>query len=438
MGGTLDEVSATVGRGSVRELHSPGTPGYRRFNAAMTLAGLAAFGILYCTQALLPQLSDDFAVSPSGASLSVSAATGALALFVLPATSLGVRLGRIRTIRVGLLAAVLLTGLAAAAPSYDVLVAVRALAGVALAGVVAVAMGHVASEVHPRGLGAAMGLYVAGNSLGGISGRLVASAVVDVASWRWAVAVVAAAALVATAAFWVLVPPARGAPAAGSARDRGAAPLCALLRDPTVLALVGIPLVLMGGFVAAYNYLTYRLTEAPFELPAAVVGLVFLAYLAGTLSAAVAGRLADRFGRPRMLGASVVVMAAGLALTLPDRLAPVVAGLLVFTAGFFAAHAVASGWAPVVGAAHPTQASALYVGAYYAGSSVFGVLVGYAWHDGGWPATAAAVGALTLVGLGLGLVVAARSRAPRPGPRPGPQPTNATAASARNAHPEAR
>ncbi len=170
-----------------------------------------------------------------------------------------------------------------------------------------------------------------------------------------------------------------------------------------------LPFVLMGGFVATYNYLAFRLADDPFDLPAAVVGLVFLAYLAGTVSSALAGRAAQRFGRPRVLSASVVVMGLGLVLTLPDRLPLVVAGLVVLTAGFFAAHAVASGWAPVLGAAAPARASALYVASYYAGSSLFGALVGLSWHAGGWDATAASVGVLVLVALLL-VGVAARPR----------------------------
>ena len=155
----------------------------------------------------------------------------------------------------------------------------------------------------------------------------------------------------------------------------------------------------MGGFVAVYNYLGYRLLDEPFSLPLAVAGLVFLAYLAGSLSSAVAGRLADSMGRPRVLVAAVLVMAAGLALTVPDRLTLVIVGLVVFTTGFFAAHAVASGWMPVVAAPYRTRGSALYVCAYYAGSSVFGALLGLAWTDAGWAGVAAGVGALTALAL---------------------------------------
>ena len=392
-------------------LHRPGTPGFRRLNLAMGLAGLAAFGMLYTTQPLLPELSDAFDVGPTTASLTLSVCTGLLALLVVPATALGRRWGRPRTMGVALLVAAVLTLLSALAPTFAVLLVLRALTGAALAAVVGVAMGHVGVEVHASGLATAMGLYVAGNSLGGVGGRLITSVVVDLTSWRWAMAVLGLAALAATAGFWRLLPDATSHDATSyDARAEPTRPRANrdLLTDPAMLAVLLIPFVLMGGFVATYNYLAFRLTAAPFSLPVAVVGLVFVTYLSGTVSSALAGRAAGRVGRGRVLVGSVVVMGAGLALTLPDHLVLVVAGLLVLTAGFFAAHSVASGWAPVVGGRHPSQASALYVCSYYVGSSIFGALVGLSWRAGAWPATAASVGALVLVGLGASLLVAAR------------------------------
>ncbi|WP_240746878.1 MFS transporter, partial [Cryptosporangium phraense] len=156
-------------------------------------------------------------------------------------------------------------------------------------------------------------------------------------------------------------------------------------------ALLAVPFLLMGGFVATYNFLTYRLTDPPFHVSETVVGGVFLTYLAGTLASALAGRAADRWGRPPVLLLSIALMAAGLLLTLPPSLPAVVAGLLVFTSGFFGAHSVASGWAPVIS---PRHGSALYVLAYYAGSSVFGAAVGLGWAAGGWPLTVTVITAM--------------------------------------------
>ncbi|ROR92018.1 YNFM family putative membrane transporter [Nocardioides aurantiacus] len=399
-------MSAATG---VDDLHRPGTPGFARLNGAMVLAGLAAFGMLYAAQPVLPQLGEDFGVGAGAASLTVSATTGALALAVLPAAWVGRRWGRGPTMRWGLVASVLLTALVAVAPGFASLVVLRVLTGLALALVVGVAMGHVGSEVHPAGLGSAMGLYVAGNSLGGVLGRLVTAGVSDLGSWRWGVGALALGAALATAAFWRLLPvsvePAAGSGPRGDGAEADRVPWLALV------ALLSVPFWLMGGFVAVYNYLGFRLSEPPFDLPPALLGLVFLAYLAGTVASAAAGRAADQWGRPRVLVVAVLVMATGLAMTVPDRLVLVIVGLVVLTAGFFAAHAVASGWAPVVAGPAAVRASAAYVMAYYAGSSVFGLWVGAAWTGAGWDGVAVSVGLLVaLAGVAVGVVTLAGGR----------------------------
>ncbi|MDT9593359.1 MFS transporter [Nocardioides zeae] len=391
---------------AAEDRHRPGTPAYRRLNLAMICAGLAAFGMLYATQPVLPEIAAAYGTTATTASLTVSASTGALALAVIPVTALAARWGRVRSMRVGLLLAVALAIACAAAPSIGALIGLRGVLGLVLAGVVAVAMGHVGAEVHPSGVGAAMGLYVAGNSLGGVGGRLVTAGAADLGSWRLGLLLIALFALVATAGFWWLLPDAVNDHPGPQSRG-GFGPV---LREPALLALVAVPFLLMGGFVAVYNYLTFRLVAPPFELPVALVGLVFLAYLAGTTSSAIAGRASDRYGRLPVFAGGVVVMIGGLVLTLVDSVPGVVLGLVLLTAGFFAGHAVASGWTSLAAGASATQASALYVCAYYGGSSVFGAWVGTAWSAFGWPGVVVWVGALAALALAAGVFAASRLR----------------------------
>lgn len=381
--------------------HRAGTPEFARLQRAMLGAALAAFALLYCTQPLLPAIGADLGGGPAAASLTVSATTGALAIAILPLSSLAEALGRIRLMRIGLVTACGLVLVSATAPNLAVLVVVRALVGVALAAVVAVAMGHVGDEVHPGAVGSAMGVYVAGNSLGGVGGRLVAAAAGDGTSWRWGVLAVGGLGVAATALFSYRIPAAARftpVPLNWVAQRRVVA---AHLRDSGIVRLGLIAFLLMGGFVASYNFLTYRLSHAPFRLSQGVIGLIFLAYLAGTATSALAGRLADRWGRRFSLVTAIVVMAAGLVLTVPDNVVLVVAGLLVFTGGFFAAHAVASGWVSRRARTARAQASALYLLAYYAGSSILGSVTGLAFSHGGWPATVLVVGGYLGVALAL-------------------------------------
>jgi YNFM family putative membrane transporter len=377
----------------------PGDPGYRRVNVAMFVSGVAIFAVLYSAQAVLPQLSADFGLTPASAALSMSVATAALALGVLPISALSERWGRVPVMTVSVVAVAVLGLLVPFSPTYPVLLVLRALQGLAVAGLPAVAVAYLADEVHPRALGGAVGLFIAGNGLGGLTGRMLAGFATDLGGWHAGLAAVALLALACAIAFVVLLPgqrharqtPISAARLAGSVRDH--------LGTPALRRLFLAGFMLMGGFVTLYNFIGYRLMREPFGLSAAAVGLVFLAYLGGTVSSAVAGRLADRFGRPRVFVAAVLLAVAAAALTLPDALAPVLTGVVLLTVGFFGAHSVASGWIGRLARTDRAQASGLYLFAYYTGSSVGGWAGGLVYQHAGWSGTVVYLVALFTVAL---------------------------------------
>lgn len=382
----------------------------RRLNLAMLFAALAAFGLLYSTQALLPAIGAAFDVGPTAASLTVSAATGALALAILPLSSAAESFGRVPVMRWGLLVACLSTFAVAAAPEFWVLLVARALVGVALAAVVAVAVAHLGDEVHPAELGTAIGVYVAGNTLGGISGRLIPGLVEENSSWRAAIALLGVVALLASLAFVRMLPHARRQSSVATSVREHVHAVRELAGDSGIARLCLLAFLLMGGFVACYNYLTFRLEGSPLHLSTTVTSLLFLAYLAGTVSSPLAGRLSDRFGRKRLALLGIVISLAGLALMLPDQIACITGGLLIFTFGFFATHSVASSWVSSRAEGRRGQAAAMYLLAYYLGSSTFGALIGLAYQHDGWPAAASAIALLFVLG---GLTVASVRELPR-------------------------
>ncbi|MFF3751055.1 MFS transporter [Streptomyces sp. NPDC002018] len=368
---------------------SPGRPGYRRMSLALFAAGVATFALLYSTQALLPAISTGLGVTASQASWTVSAATGALALFVLPLSALSERFGRRTLMTVSLAVAVGVGLLVPFAPSLEWLVALRAVQGAALAGLPASAMAFLAEEVRPKALVAAIGLFVAGNSVGGMSGRIVAGWAAQLWGWRAALGVVGLLAVVCAVVFRVLLPRARHfTPRPLSARSL-ARTVGGHLADPLLRRLYAIGALFMTVFGAVYTVIGYRLVEAPFRLPQGIVGSVFLVYLVGTVSSAAAGRLVARLGRRGALYLAVGTTAAGLLLSLTDTLTAVLLGLVLITAGFFAGHAVASSSVSRTAKTGRAQASALYQSAYYLGSSAGGTLGAVAFHAGGWTATVA-------------------------------------------------
>jgi YNFM family putative membrane transporter len=346
---------------------------------------LALFALLYAPQPVLPQLARTFSLTPGIAALLVSAATLGLAVAAIPLGTLSEAVGRRRTMIAALLLAEVLGLILPWMDNFPLMVAIRLVQGAAVAGLAAVAVAYLAEESGGRQMGTTMGLYVAGTTIGGMSGRLLGGITGDAWGWKGGLLAVSLLAGVCTILFIVLLPVERR-----HHRQRLQwRPLLAGLRiaasDPVLYGPYFVAVLGMGSFVTVYNVLGFRLTAPPLLISPALAALAFLAYAAGTVTSALAGRAADRWGRSAVLMCGLVITVLGLVLMLADSLPAIVVGLVVFTGGFFAAHSVASGW---VGARAPAtsrgQASALYQFAYYAGSSVGGVAGGSAYAAWGW------------------------------------------------------
>ncbi len=372
--------------------HAKGSLAYRRILAGLAFAGVATFAQLYSTQAVLPRIARELQVTAAEAALTVSLATVGLAVTVIPWSFLADRIGRVRAMAWGISAATVVGLLTPLAPSFPVLLGLRTLEGMALGGIPAIAIAYLNEEVNRAHAALAAGTYVAGTTLGGLAGRLVAGPVGELWGWRAAALAVSVMATAAAVLFLVLVPPARNFAPAAAAGFRGAlSTLAGHCRNPRLLAIYVQAFLLMGGFVAVYNYLGFRLSGQPFSLPATLISLIFLAYLSGTVSARWAAGLTRRFGRRNVLVTGTVLMVAGLALTLTQLLVLILAGLLLFTGGFFAAHSIGSGWTGVIASTGRAQAASLYNLAYYLGSSVIGWAGGLLFQSVGWTALALAV-----------------------------------------------
>jgi YNFM family putative membrane transporter len=380
--------------------HARGSTAYGRLLAALFCAGVATFAQLYSPQAVLPLISADLGVGAADAALLVSASTVGLAIGVIPWSALADRIGRVKSISISVTVATVVGMLVPFAPTIGLLLAGRFVEGLMVGGVPAIAVAYLTEEVNPAHAARAAGTFVAGTTIGGLLGRLVSSPVAEVAGWRVGVFTVAVICGLAAMGFVKLAPEPRGFTPSSRAGSNPEGTLgqrlVANLRTPRQRVLFAQGFLLMGGFVALYNFLGFRLTSAPFQLSPSTVSLVFLAYLAGTWASSRAGAEAARFGRRRVLLVSIAVMMAGVAITLSDNVIAVLVGLVIATAGFFGAHSTAAGWTGQAAPVGKAQASSLYNLFYYGGSSALGWLRGLAFDAHGW--TAVAVTILSLAG----------------------------------------
>ncbi|MFH8134546.1 MFS transporter [Pantoea osteomyelitidis] len=402
---TLDDsetVSPSLTGVSVSPFITRGTPQFLRVTLALFSAGLATFALLYCVQPILPVLSQQFDVSPAASSISLSVSTALMALGLLVTGPLSDAIGRKSVMVTALMLAAIFTLISSTMTSWNGILIMRALIGLSLSGVAAVGMTYLSEEIHPGFIAFSMGLYISGNSIGGMSGRLLTGVLTDFFSWRIAIAAIGCFALASALMFWKILPESR------HFRPASLKPRSLMInfrlhwRDQGLPLLFAEGFLLMGAFVTLFNYIGYRLLSAPYFLSQAVVGLLSVVYLTGSWSSPKAGAMTARFGRGPVILAATAIMLAGLLLTVFGSVWIILAGMMLFTTGFFAAHSVASGWIGPRARRAKGQASSLYLFSYYAGSSVAGTLGGVFWHHFGWSGITAFIASLLVVALLVG------------------------------------
>jgi YNFM family putative membrane transporter len=378
-----------------------GTPAFIRTNGALFAAGFATFALLYCVQPLMPLFSESFHVSAASASLALSLTTGLLAISMLVAGVLSETWGRKPMMVGSLFMSAVLAALSAILPHWNALLATRALMGVALSGLPAVAMAYVGEEMHPRSLGVAMGLYVGGTGLGGMAGRLLTGVVTDFWGWRAAVMTMAVLAVLCAIILSRYLPASRHFTRRPLRFMPVARTYALQLRDRALPWLFAEGFLLMGAFVTVYNYVGYRLVAPPFSMSQTGIGLIFAVYLCGIVSSAWVGSLSERLGRQTLLPATLGLMLLGTALTRANSLPVIIAGIAVLTIGFFGSHSVASAWIGARAQSSKAQASSMYLFAYYVGSSVVGSVGGVFWSVGGWSGVTGMTGSLLVIAIAI-------------------------------------
>ncbi|TFD94469.1 MFS transporter [Jeotgalibacillus sp. R-1-5s-1] len=375
-----------------------GTPLFRKTSFAFFAAGFNTFAILYSTQPLLPVFSEEFKVSPAISSLSLSITTIILAISLIIFGSLSEVWGRKPVMSISMVASSVLCILAAFSPDFTTLLVFRTLLGITLAGLPAIAMAYLGEEMDARSLGVAMGLYISGNAIGGVFGRVFSGIVADWLNWQFAMAAIGVLGLISAIIFTLNL---RSSEQFGSEAMHAGTLVSSMvshLKDPGLRYLFGIGFIIMAGNVAIFNYMGYALTEPPYNLSQALVSWLFIVMIIGMYSSIWAGRRVEKFGRQKMLLISLLISFTGLLISLEGSLFSKVLALTLYAFGFFASQTVATSWVSARALQHKSQASSLYLFLYYVGSSIGGTLGGFFWSGFGWIGVAGMIAVFLMIG----------------------------------------
>ena len=361
-----------------------GTKPFIAILLSLFLAGFAVFSSLYCVQPMMPFLAKFFHVTPTHSSFPLSFSTIALALGLLFAGLISDRFGRKPIMVISLFSTATLLLMSAFLPYWEVFLATRMMIGLAVSGVASVAMTYIGEEIAQKDVGFAMGLYISGTAIGGMSGRLIAGVLLDYISWQTATMIIGILNLLIAIVFYIALPASKHFQAYPIQFSRFIESFKKNLADPKLRLLFAEGFILMGCFVTVFNYMSYHLLDKPFELSQTWIGLISIAYLSGIYSSPRAASWSRKFGRDKVLAVMFLTMILGLWIMLLPSLWLILIGLLIFTFSFFAAHSTSSSWVSVQSLQYRAVGSSLYLFCYYLGSSFLGSANGLVWESYGW------------------------------------------------------
>ena len=161
-----------------------GTREYRLAKLAFLIGGFVTFTLIYAPQPTMPIFVEEFNISASNASLTLSLTTGLLSISMLAAAILSDKIGIKRIMVYSMMISSILVILSSLSPNFSTLLLSRFLLGIFVAGIPAIAMAFIGREFNPRDSILIMSFYISGTSIGGLFGRIATGLLTDLFTWR--------------------------------------------------------------------------------------------------------------------------------------------------------------------------------------------------------------------------------------------------------------
>ncbi|AJA69544.1 MFS transporter [Myroides odoratimimus] len=361
-----------------------GTTTYKKIKWSIFLVGVSVFAQLYNFQPILSEITQYFKVTPSESSYLVSASTLGMAIGLLLFAFIADSYPRKDIMLFSLVTSTMLTLLSVWASDFSILVNINFIKGMCISGVSAVTLAYLAEEIDPKYIGTAISFYLAGNTFGGMFGRIVAALVSGWLGWQAAVFTIGILAVVIAVAFYILFPESRFFTPKKLKIKHKLRQMKSIFKNYKIMAMYLVAICLMGAFVSVYNFLGFKLESAPYNLPHYLIAMIFLMYAFGIFGNMVAGSLSDRYSSRKILLIALGLMLIGVIGMYMDNLVIILLGLTFFTISFFSGHTVASRVVTTLGKEAKSSATALYWFFYYIGSSIIGSSTGVFVNKGNW------------------------------------------------------
>ncbi|MEZ9501765.1 MFS transporter [Vibrio sp. 10N.286.51.B11] len=357
---------------------------YKRITQSLAIGSFIIFCNLYLFQPILPHMAEHFQVSETQINWLFAATTLGLSISLVPWAIASETFGRKPIILFSLFAIPLIGLSMVFTTTLLQLVIARAFMGIAVAAFAGVAVAYMVEELTPKAFAVAIGGYIAANSLGGIFGRVLGGLITDYFDWHATVLFFVVGSLLGALFIAYRLPDQQNfKPQKGLFFHHNRSVVMHLRNRTLWLAM------LIGGanfalFVNLYSVMGFRLVSEPHSVPVGLASLIFLCYLAGTVSSKLSNKWTLRFDPLSGILMGVCISLIGMLISAVDKVPFMLAGLLLISGGAFFAHTLAYSWVSQKAPSAKATATALYLVHYYIGGSLGGFLLLYCWQQFGW------------------------------------------------------
>ena len=377
-------------------------------------AGATVANIYYC-QPLLDNIATTFRVGADAVTRVVTATQFGVATGFLLLVPLGDSCERKRLILGTTTLTTLMLVVVALAPSINALVAASGIMGLVCV-TPHLVVPYAAAAVEPARRGRTVGTVMSGLLIGILLSRTLSGSIGAHTGWRVVFWLAAAMMLALTAVLVVALPsqaPVRRVPY----RELIGSIWTLLFTQPVLRRHAFVGAAGMGAFSAFWTTLTFHLASLPAHYNSETAGLFGLVGAAGALTAAAAGRVADRIGPRQLNGAALLLIIVSFLLmgASGQSLFALSVGVILMDAGVQASHISNQTRIYALSAEMRNRLNGVYMVLYFLGGATGSALGSRAWERFGWPgvcATGAALGAAGLVAL----FALGDSHASQPGP----------------------
>lgn len=352
---------------------------------SLGLGSLFIFATMYSFQSILPLLTDEYKISISAASLTMSLTTVGLIAGLITVGFLSDRQGRKHFMILSVVLTTILLFIIPLIPNFSLIVLMRFVQGFALAGLLGSALAYMAEEIAPTYFGFATTLYIACNSLGGMVGRFITSFLAETYSWQTSLYIIGFFGIIITLLIIFSLPKSRYFVQSTASISTDLKGFFVHFKNPTLLLMFGLGIVLQTAFTGMWTFLPFYLIEAPYNLSLQSISYFYLAYSFGIIGAPIAGWLSETYSFKAIRVSGIVILSSGMLVALGSPIWLIAIGLSLICLGFFISHSITSATVSQTATHHKGSASSLYLVSYYIGVSIGSTFLAPIWNAFTWP-----------------------------------------------------